>query len=56
MSPVAYALFTHLQGLAPGSNIVLEELVRVCRSSKTAIRAAFEELAAEGLISYTQEG
>jgi DNA-binding GntR family transcriptional regulator len=55
MSPVAYSLYTYLRRRADGDNVVMEELVRVLRSSKTAIRAAFEELSQEGLLSYSQE-
>lgn len=54
MSPIAYALFTNLIRRPAGANVVLEELVEALRSSKTAIRAAFSELAEEGYLSYTQ--
>ena len=56
MSPVAYALFTYLQQQPAGGKLVMEELTSQIRASKTAIRAAFEELSAEGLVQYTQEG
>lgn len=55
MSPVAYSLYTYLRRQPDGANIVMEELTRTLRASKTSIRAAFEELAAEGLLTYTQE-
>ncbi len=54
MSPIAYALFTNLRDRPDGANVVLEELVVALRSSKTAIRSAFAELAEEGYLSYTQ--
>jgi DNA-binding GntR family transcriptional regulator len=54
MSPIAYALFTNLRDRPDGANVVLEELVEALHSSKTAIRAAFAELAESGLLSYTQ--
>ncbi len=56
MSPVAYALFAYLQQQPAGGKLVMEELTSQIRASKTAIRAAFEELSAEGLVQYTQEG
>jgi DNA-binding GntR family transcriptional regulator len=55
MSPVAYSLYTYLRQQVDGANVVMEELTRVLRSSKTAVRAAFEELTEEGLLTYTQE-
>jgi DNA-binding GntR family transcriptional regulator len=55
LSPIAYALYTYLRRRADGDNIVMEELTRVLRASKTTIRAAFEELSQEGLLSYSQE-
>jgi DNA-binding GntR family transcriptional regulator len=56
MSPVAYKLYTHLRQQEEGANLVMEELTRVLSTSKTAIRAAFEELSIEGLLTYVQEG
>lgn len=55
MSPIAYALFTNLTCRPEGANVVLEELVEALRSSKTAIRAAFAELAELNYLTYTQE-
>lgn len=55
MSPIAYHLYTYLTQQDEGSNLVMEELVQQMRASKTAIRAAFAELAEEGLLTYTQE-
>ena len=54
VSPIAYALFTNLTRRPEGANVVMEELVEALRSSKTAIRAAFAELAEEGYLSYSQ--
>ena len=54
MSPIAYALFTNLVRRPEGANVVMEELTEALRSSKTAIRAAFAELAEEGYPSYFQ--
>lgn len=56
MSPISYALYTYLCQQAPGSNIVMEEITHKMRASKTAVRAAFTELEAEGLLTVTQEG
>lgn len=56
MSPIAYALYTYLQRQPAGSTLVMEELTAAVRASKTAVRAAFDELSAEGLVQYTQEG
>lgn len=55
MSPVAYAVFTYLQALPTGRNVVMEELILAVHSSKTAVRAALSELEGEGLLSWTQE-
>jgi DNA-binding GntR family transcriptional regulator len=55
MSPIAYALYQHLRAQPEGTNLVMEALTSTLRSSKTAIRAAFAELEAEGLLSYEQE-
>ncbi|KKN83802.1 hypothetical protein LCGC14_0294550 [marine sediment metagenome] len=55
MSPIAYKLYTYLMGQPEGQNLVMEELTRVLSTSKTAIRAAFEELSIDGLLTYTQE-
>ncbi len=55
MSPVAYALFTYLTRQPEGANVVMEELTINLRASKTAIRAAFGELEAESLLTYSQE-
>ncbi len=54
MSPIAYALLTNLTRRPPGANVVMEELVEALHSSKTAIRAAFNELSEAGYLSYNQ--
>lgn len=54
MSPIAYKLFANLAARPAGANVVIEELVIALRSSKTALRAAFAELAEEGYLSYNQ--
>lgn len=56
MSPVAYRLYTYLRDKPEGQNIPMEMLETEVRASKSAIRAAFEELSQEGLLSYEQGG
>ena len=54
MSPIAYNLYQHMRTQDEGTNLVIEELAAVLRSSKTAIRAAFAELEEGGFLTYEQ--
>ncbi len=55
MSPTAYALYQLLRREPPEAKLPMEALTRTLRSSKTAVRRAFEELRLEGLIDFTRE-
>lgn len=55
MSPVAYALFQYIRRQPDGQNLIIEEIQRALRASKTAIRWAFAELELEGLVSLSRE-
>lgn len=55
MAPLSYRLFDYLRDRPNGANIPMEELTSTLHASKTAIRAAFTELEAEGYISSVQE-
>lgn len=54
MSPLAYKLFIYLRRQEIGE-LVMEEMMVDLRSSRTAIRTAFEELRIEGLVAINQE-
>ena len=55
MSPLAYRLFQYLLSRPANADLPMEELVAECHSSKTAVRAAMEELSTNGLLTYVQE-
>ena len=55
VSPTAYALYQHLRRQPEGASLIMEELTRATRSSKTAVRAAFAELEIEGTLNMTRD-
>lgn len=55
MSPLSHSLFQYLRSQPDGQNIPMEALTQELRASKTAIRTAFTELEAEGILTLIQE-
>jgi len=55
VSPIALALYHHLRRQPEDVDVLMEELTIQLHASKTKIRAAFDELEHEGLVTYTQE-
>lgn len=55
LSPLSYALMRILVEAEQGAEVLMTDLMRRLRSSRTAIRGAFRELLNRGYINYSEE-
>ena len=55
VSPVATKVYRYLRQQQDNGEVTIEEIVDHARSSKTAVRAAMQELELAGKLTYTQQ-